>query len=96
MLTQAYLRYWHTRYNKLVFGGKLKRIPVVLLEMKDWGQCWGNYIEISPGITNEQARATILHEMIHQWQHENGLPMDHGRSFKQWEGQCLLLTGLLP
>jgi transposase len=25
---------------------------------------------------------TVLHEMVHQWQAETGLPVDHGRSFR--------------
>ncbi len=26
---------------------------------------------------------TLLHEMVHQWQGETGLPLDHGRAFKR-------------
>jgi hypothetical protein len=26
---------------------------------------------------------TMLHEMVHQWQAETGLPIDHGRTFRQ-------------
>ncbi|HJP55510.1 MAG TPA: SprT-like domain-containing protein [Gemmatimonadales bacterium] len=26
---------------------------------------------------------TLLHEMVHQWQAEEGLPLDHGRSFRR-------------
>ena len=26
---------------------------------------------------------TLLHEMVHQWQAETGLPIDHGRTFRQ-------------
>ncbi len=26
---------------------------------------------------------TLLHEMVHQWQHETGLPVDHGREFRR-------------
>jgi len=28
------------------------------------------------------AMITLLHEMVHQWQHEQGLPVDHGRDFR--------------
>ena len=31
----------------------------------------------------DAARATLLHEMVHQWQHENGLPVDHGPAFRR-------------
>ena len=26
---------------------------------------------------------TLLHEMVHQWQHEQGLPIDHGSDFRR-------------
>jgi hypothetical protein len=26
---------------------------------------------------------TLLHEMVHQWQSESGLPLDHGREFRR-------------
>ena len=29
------------------------------------------------------ALETLLHEMVHQWQHERGLPVDHGRAFRR-------------
>ena len=25
---------------------------------------------------------TLLHEMVHQWQAESGMPVDHGREFR--------------
>ena len=27
--------------------------------------------------------STLAHEMIHQWQHESGLPVDHGPAFRR-------------
>ena len=30
-----------------------------------------------------EVRRTLLHEMVHQWQAENGLPVDHGRTFRR-------------
>ena len=30
-----------------------------------------------------QAVETLLHEMVHQWQDERGLPIDHGRTFRK-------------
>jgi hypothetical protein len=30
----------------------------------------------------EEAVATLLHEMVHQWQDESGLPVDHGPAFR--------------
>jgi hypothetical protein len=31
----------------------------------------------------EEAVLTLLHEMVHQWQDERGLPIDHGSGFRQ-------------
>jgi hypothetical protein len=30
-----------------------------------------------------QALETLLHEMVHQWQHETGHPLDHGAAFRR-------------
>lgn len=30
-----------------------------------------------------EAMHTLLHEMVHQWQHETGRPVDHGAEFRQ-------------
>jgi SprT-like family protein len=31
----------------------------------------------------EEVVDTLLHEMVHQWQDETGLPVDHGRAFRR-------------
>ncbi len=30
-----------------------------------------------------EVERTLLHEMIHQWQAESGLPVDHGAAFRR-------------
>jgi hypothetical protein len=35
---------------------------------------------------------TMLHEMVHQWQAENGLSVDHGRTFRRKAAE----VGVLP
>ena len=30
-----------------------------------------------------EAMHTLLHEMVHQWQHESGVPLDHGAGFRK-------------
>jgi hypothetical protein len=30
-----------------------------------------------------EAMHTLLHEMVHQWQHETGAPIDHGAGFRR-------------
>jgi hypothetical protein len=31
-----------------------------------------------------ESERTLRHEMIHLWQHANGLPVGHGRDFRVW------------
>jgi hypothetical protein len=31
----------------------------------------------------DEAVLTLLHEMVHQWQDESGLKVDHGRPFRR-------------
>lgn len=99
MLTLKYLRYWHTRYNRILFEGKLRKAVLVIEPCSPAaGYCEGTTpavtIYIDPGLPREDARRVLVHEMIHQWQIENHLPCGHGPSFKQWETPCQLLTGL--
>ena len=85
----------HRRYNDEHFGGALRDIPIrVSRRMRSR---LGHYTAASPtgeqaeivisrrharrhGL--EEAAATLLHEMVHQWQDENGLPLDHRKGFR--------------
>lgn len=41
------------------------------------------YINIDPRVTTRgMFIATLAHEMVHQLQHQRGLPLTHGRFFK--------------
>lgn len=87
----------YRRLNKLVFHNLLpdavqvrrKRLPADTL-----GLCWGTRIEISDTCDLALEEATLLHEMIHVWQHHNDLPMDHGPIFEVWSRLCFHETGL--
>ena len=39
-----------------------------------------------------EAVQTLLHEMVHQWQDETGMPVDHGREFRRKSK----LVGIIP
>ena len=100
MLTLRYLRYWHTRYNNLLFNGKLTKVPIITRELvegdKAEGMYWphDNHIEVDWSLEQREARCALLHEMVHQWQHESGLPVDHGPAFENWKATCFARTGL--
>jgi hypothetical protein len=85
---------WHERFNAEHFGGALKTIPVrVSRRMRSR---LGHYsaateregAEIAVSRRHlrrhgwNEALQTLLHEMVHQWQDENGLPIDHSRRFR--------------
>jgi hypothetical protein len=86
---------WHARYNAEHFGGALRTIPVhVSRRLKSR---LGHYVAAAPGVAPEiaigrlhlrrhgwdEALHTLLHEMVHQWQDESGLPVDHGAGFRR-------------
>lgn len=91
----AALLQWHARLNAERFGGALREIPVrVSRRMRSR---LGHYAPAQRGAKPEiaisdrhvrrhglaQAVETLLHEMVHQWQDESGLPLDHGAAFRR-------------
>lgn len=85
---------WHTAYNEERFGGALREIPIrISRRMKSR---LGHYSPAADGCAPEivlsrrhirrdgwtEALHTLLHEMVHQWQDEQGLVVDHGASFR--------------
>ncbi len=81
--------------NRQRFGGLLGAIPIrVSRRMKSR---LGHYTHRDPSgdgaeivISRRHIRRhgwdevidTLIHEMVHQWQDEGGLPVDHGRRFR--------------
>jgi hypothetical protein len=85
---------WHAAYNDDRFGGALRMIPIrISRRMKSR---LGHYSPAGEGSEPEivisrrhirrdgwgEALHTLLHEMVHQWQDEFGLVVDHGSSFR--------------
>ncbi|HJU67663.1 MAG TPA: SprT-like domain-containing protein [Gemmatimonadaceae bacterium] len=86
----------HEHYNAMLFGGQLSRIAIRISgRMRNrLGQysapcASGRPAEITISRRHirrhgwEEALHTLLHEMVHQWQAENGMPIDHGREFRR-------------
>ena len=86
----------HEHYNAMLFGGHLSRIAIRISgRMRNrLGQysapcASGRPAEITISRRHirrhgwEEALHTLLHEMVHQWQAENGMPIDHGRDFRR-------------
>ena len=86
---------WHRRYNVLYFAGRLA--PINIRISSRMRTRLGQYTAASPygepaeiAISRAHIRRhgwaealhTLLHEMVHQWQAENGYEIDHGSSFR--------------
>lgn len=86
---------WHTRLNGDRFGASLRVVPIRV--SRRMVRRLGHYAPGVEGGGPEIAIAsrhlrrdglaaaveTLLHEMVHQWQHEQGLPIDHGAVFRK-------------
>jgi hypothetical protein len=85
---------WHKAYNEQRFSGALREVPIrVSRRMKSR---LGHYSPTADGFEAEivvskrhvrrdgweEALHTLLHEMVHQWQDEQGLAVDHGATFR--------------
>ncbi len=85
---------WHKAYNEERFGGALRSVPIRL--SRRMKSRLGHYSPVADGCEPEivlsrrhirrdgweEALHTLLHEMVHQWQDEQGLVVDHGTSFR--------------
>jgi hypothetical protein len=84
----------HEEYNATLFGGELTKIRMrISRRMKNR---LGHYMVAGSGVPAEIAISlrhierdpwddilhTLAHEMVHQWQDQNGMPLDHGQTFR--------------
>jgi len=85
----------HAEYNHALFDGALKTVVIrISRRMKNR---LGHYMEAGRGLPAEIAVSrrhithdpwddvlhTLVHEMVHQWQDENGYPLDHSQVFRR-------------
>lgn len=85
----------HAEYNATLFHGELK--PVVIRISRRMKNRLGHYMEAGKGLPAEIAISrrhmgrdpwddvlhTLIHEMVHQWQDENGYALDHSQIFRR-------------
>jgi hypothetical protein len=88
------LQEWHRRLNAERFDGALR--PIAVRVSRRMRSRLGHYAPAQRGAPAEiaisqrhvkrhgfeQALQTLLHEMVHQWQDEAGLPLGHGADFR--------------
>jgi hypothetical protein len=86
----------HQRLNEQHFGGALGTIPI-RLSGRMRTRLGELAMDLRTGCPEEiaisrhhiqrhpwpEVEHTVLHEMVHQWQAESGLPVDHGRTFRR-------------
>ncbi len=85
----------HAAFNDAKFSGELRSIPIrISRRMKSrlghytWSGPRGRGAEIVISRRHirlhrrEEVLHTLLHEMVHQWQDEQGQRVDHGRGFR--------------
>ena len=84
----------HEAYNDRYFDGSLRQVSIAV--SRRMRSRLGQYTVEGDGVQPEIAISrshirrepwtevlhTLLHEMVHQWQAERGLPLDHGRAFR--------------
>jgi hypothetical protein len=85
---------WHKAYSEERFGGSLRSVPIrISRHMKSrlghyspaTDRCEPEIVLSRRHIRRdgwEEALHTLLHEMVHQWQDEQGLAVDHGSAFR--------------
>ena len=86
----------HARLNEAHFGGALAVVPIRIsgrmrrrLGEVSLHRETGAIEEMAFNRTHlrrdpwTEVEQTLLHEMVHQWQAENGLPVDHGAGFRR-------------
>lgn len=86
---------WHARYNREFFFGELRGLSVRVsrrMRARLGHYTAANKAGDAPEIAIsrrhlrrhgwEEALLTLLHEMVHQWQDERGLEIDHGTTFR--------------
>jgi hypothetical protein len=85
----------HRTLNADRFGGRLK--PVEIVVSRRMKTRLGHYALAREGVPGQiaisrrhlrrhgwqQAAETLLHEMVHQWQDELGMAVDHGAAFRR-------------
>ncbi len=94
------------RFNREHFGGQLSTLPIRLsgrmrtrLGELSVDLRTGRPIEIAISRRHiarhrwSEVEQTLLHEMVHQWQAESGLPVDHGPLFREKARQVGVVPG---
>lgn len=85
MIGTSWMRVWWIAYNRKLFDGDLPMPKFLVADIKHCGEYFQGAMTLSSRFTVlTEAKATLLHEMVHQWQELHGKPLDHGHEFQTW------------
>jgi hypothetical protein len=101
VISVSWLKVWWAVYNHQLFDNQLT-LPSIDIVAYNQTETFTQFGQFSPGslgvsvdiVCVDIARATLLHEMVHQWQYENGYKLDHGQRFKDQAARILAATGI--
>lgn len=101
-VTEPLVRYWWRICNVALFGGKLYSPQQVII--KQFKDCYGYckciskdvvHIGISSDVgTRKLFLTALVHEMVHQWEHQTYGRMGHGKRFYAWQRRVHTYLGL--
>ncbi len=98
--TERIIRYWWQVCNVALFDNKLYPPTISFTpKLKEWGYCTIDGEEIEIGIcptigTRGLLLATLIHEMVHQWEQQNYGWMGHGKKYRKWTVRIKKTLGL--
>jgi len=91
------MRSLYNKVNDRLFGSELPSVDIIkfdgskkqfdvtyLIDGFTTTQLGGLVIGISETLSKQEKFNTLVHEMIHVWQAENGKAWNHGKIFKRW------------
>ncbi len=94
VVTPRIVRYWWGVCNIALFNGKIH--PPTEIVTKPLEDCYGFIEAINHNVritisSNEGTRelflTALVHEMVHQWEHETYGRMGHGKRFYAWRSR---------
>jgi hypothetical protein len=103
VITRKMVRYWWRLLNLAVFDSTLPSpIRIDIVYMRDVHGWAIPYTTGRMGLTlvpkflsRRMFLSTLVHEMVHAWEHNNKLHMGHGSAFYGWAPQIKRTTSLI-
>lgn len=80
--------YWFSIINDEIFGNKLAPVALCVRRLRGmWGffEDEENYLAVNETFPSKNLFLNVLaHEMVHAYQYQQGLAVNHGKTFWEW------------